>query len=943
MIENYLEKIVEDISDSQLGAWQPPRLKEYSHLKTLFPYQEKALINAAKVLSLYYHNDENNMKYYEEFGKYGLDTNLYNVPEYLRPIDVKNGVTNPRYSLLKDYYDTPIQGYNFLNRMAFWMATGSGKSIVLIKMIEYISYLQEKKLIPHKDILLLLPREDLINQFKLELDEFNLYRDKKIELVNLNNYEEDKHDIRLVETIKVYYYRSDLIRSVRKESILDFRDYDNNGDWYVFLDEAHRGETGVSNIQDYISILSRNGFLFNFSATFTDEIDYSTTVFNFNLEKFINAGYGKNIYLSNSNFDFKSKINDFTNREKQKQVLKSLIVFSYIKKSKPENYYHAPLLVTLVNSINTDDSDMLLFFKKLEEIATGKLDSDILEESKAELVSDFGNLNYVYGDEKLLINSEDILSLGFEDILLLSFNSRTTGQIEIIEGKKGKEMALKLETSDTPFCLIKIGDTDKFRKEKLGSNYYFNTSYTASKDYFEDINKDSRFNMLLGSRSFYEGWDSNRPNVLNFINIGGNNARKYVLQSIGRGIRIEPEKNLRKRLPINNENKSSLLETLFLFTTDKRGVEAILRTIDENKDSDEVKIELRKTDNASFRLLVPKYKSSESDYTYSLFNVSQENIERFEDYLHSIDKSLFVTKYDLTPMFYDLMLERLLEGKLFQKNKSNHYSDYSKLLEDLISYMSQREQILNGITDIQNEIIHFKEIKVLNLSKEEIGLLKNKIENVSNYVSDREKEILIEQFKNNDIDDRHFTKVLTAKQEEKFKDLVILNIASHYYTPVIYSTVSKVEYIRNIITVESEVTFIQNLSEYVNDNVIDSKWMFSKLNENTDEIYIPYFSKVDNKYRKFFPDFIFWSFKDNDYKITFVDPKGTTNTDYINKIEGFQKLFYNDDIPIIFEHDGMKVSFDLKLITDDKNKVPERYYSFWLNNEDFLYLKIKKE
>jgi type III restriction enzyme len=45
----------------------------------------------------------------------------------------------------------------------------------------------------------------------------------------------------------------------------------------------------------------------------------------------------------------------------------------------------------------------------------------------------------------------------------------------------------------------------------------------------------------MGSRSFYEGWDSNRPNVANFINIGvGTDARKFILQSVGRGVRIEP-------------------------------------------------------------------------------------------------------------------------------------------------------------------------------------------------------------------------------------------------------------------------------------------------------------------------------------------------------------------------------------------------------------------
>ena len=53
----------------------------------------------------------------------------------------------------------------------------------------------------------------------------------------------------------------------------------------------------------------------------------------------------------------------------------------------------------------------------------------------------------------------------------------------------------------------------------------------------------------MGSRSFYEGWDSNRPNILLFINIGvRKESKKFVLQSVGRGLRIEPLKNKRKRL-----------------------------------------------------------------------------------------------------------------------------------------------------------------------------------------------------------------------------------------------------------------------------------------------------------------------------------------------------------------------------------------------------------
>ena len=68
------------------------------------------------------------------------------------------------------------------------MATGSGKSLVLIKTIELLDYLQNQKLIPQREIMLLLPREDLIKQFKKEIEDFNRGRDKKIELINLKNY-----------------------------------------------------------------------------------------------------------------------------------------------------------------------------------------------------------------------------------------------------------------------------------------------------------------------------------------------------------------------------------------------------------------------------------------------------------------------------------------------------------------------------------------------------------------------------------------------------------------------------------------------------------------------------------------------------------------------------------------------------------------------------------
>lgn len=50
--------------------------------------------------------------------------------------------------------------------MSFWMATGSGKILVIVKLIEIIAKLIEEKELPQGDILFLAHREDLLDQFK---------------------------------------------------------------------------------------------------------------------------------------------------------------------------------------------------------------------------------------------------------------------------------------------------------------------------------------------------------------------------------------------------------------------------------------------------------------------------------------------------------------------------------------------------------------------------------------------------------------------------------------------------------------------------------------------------------------------------------------------------------------------------------------------------------
>jgi len=187
-------------------------------------------------------------------------------------------------------------------------------------------------------------------------------------------------------------------------------------------------------------------------------------------------------------------------------------------------------------------------------------------------------------------------------------------------------VAFKLKTSDDPFALIRIGDITDWLKQEL-SGYEVNQHFT-DEGYFERLNQtDSDINILLGSRSFYEGWDSNRPNVITYINIGtGTEAKKFILQSVGRGVRIEPLKNRRKRLrelitsnALSNEdhevldrikNDVQLLESVFIFGTNREALNLVIGGLDqEEKQAGEVEISLELNTEATQGklLLIPTY------------------------------------------------------------------------------------------------------------------------------------------------------------------------------------------------------------------------------------------------------------------------------------------------------------------------------------------------
>ena len=563
ILKPILQGMVEEINFDDLPSpWSLLDTISFSKKKKLWDFQQEGLKNAIKVLYLFFKEDqENKLKFYQRYRLNGLDEDLE------RNLDVRlSKVKRKIASILQEYYpieDERVKFRNFINRANFWMATGSGKTLLIVKLLEVLKRLIKAGEIPKKDILILTHRDDLITQLKRHIEEFNelsVERGFRIKLTELTEYDKVKKEslIPYFDQITIFYYRSDLISDEQKEKLIDFRNYENGGNWYILLDEAHKGDKEESKRQMFYSIMSRNGFLFNFSATFVDPRDIVTTTYNFNLERFISEGYGKHIYILQQEIRAFREKEDYNKTEKQKIVLKSLILLTYIKKivrkirEVVRNVYHEPLMLTLVNTVNLIEAkhekpDLKLFFEEIERIGKGDIDQKIFEEAKKEILLEFSEKpSLLYEDIPIYINKDILKEITIKDILKFIYNSNSFGSIEaiLIPGKK-QEAVFKLKTSEKPFALIKIGDAIRWIKDNL-KGYEVIETY-EDKGIFKNLDEREDISILMGSRAFYEGWDSNRPNLILFINIGaGTEAKKFVIQSVGRGVRIEPIKNKRK-------------------------------------------------------------------------------------------------------------------------------------------------------------------------------------------------------------------------------------------------------------------------------------------------------------------------------------------------------------------------------------------------------------
>ena len=549
------------------------------------------------------------------------------------------------------------------------------------------------------------------------------------------------------------------------------------------------------------------------------------------------------------------------------------------------------------------------------------------------------------------------------------FNSEASGGIEVlVRPSNRQEMAFKLKTSDRPFALVKIGDISTWLKEKL-EGYEINERF-EDESYFARLNQeDSDFTILMGSRTFYEGWDSNRPNVICYINIGvGEDARKFILQSVGRGVRIEPVKNKRRRLlslynagEVEKELFEQLkervksVETLFIFGTNRQAIGTVVEGLkQEHTKTGERQLTLFEVNPEvkGKRLLIPTYKRAEQplaeirELAKFPFELERSEFEVMKKFIESADDRVLLMLYDTTPKLLKVLKKSVNEPDKFYKFDDHKTGNLRLLLHQVLSHMNIVPEEVDRVKELEDEIRHFRHITV---TLTEIDKLQEKAEKVKKYQDPSiMKQRIRERYEKGEITLDEYTEGIeqTARmvREEEFeyegKRIAIKHIAWHYYLPVILSLDEKVEYIRHIIRTSSEVQFLMELEKYLNrpDNKFSKFdwWLFSKLDESLDEVYLPYYDPKRNRIARFKPDFIFWLQKGSRYFIVFIDPKGTEHVDWARKVEGYRAVFEEAGAPKVFESNGLRVSVHLYLHTRDTGRVLEDYKRFWFDSIDQL-------
>ena len=475
--------------------------------------------------------------------------------------------------------DVTVESWTQLNKLAFWMATGSGKTLLMhANILQYQFYLDKHgRRSELNRIILLTPNEGLSQQ---HLREFEV-ADMEAEIFD-KDARPDLYRKQPVEILEVTRLREE-----SGEKAVAVESFEGNN--LVLVDEGHRGTSGG---EDGAWMKARNalcekGFSFEYSATFQQAIAgkpklidlYGKNIlFNYSYRYFYADGFGKDYQILN--------LDEGTQKDHLELYLVAcLLTFFqqqklFIEKEstfRPFNI-EKPLWIFVGGSVtktlaSRDASDIVEILKFLSRYVSDRANSiqrihRVLNqglETAAGRNLFAGRFSYL---NTLGLTAEQV----FNETLATLFNAPGGGQlyVENLKGATG-EVALRLGAENEAFGVINVGDDAKLVKlcEESG---LATGDREFSGSLFHEINKPhSTVNLLIGAKKFTEGWSSWRVSTMGLMNVGKGEGAQ-IIQLFGRGVRLKGygislKRSGKARLPEDVERPKHIgsLETLGIF------------------------------------------------------------------------------------------------------------------------------------------------------------------------------------------------------------------------------------------------------------------------------------------------------------------------------------------------------------------------------------------
>lgn len=483
-----------------------------------------------------------------------------------------------------------------LRKLAFWMATGSGKTLIMhINFLQFMRYNQGPHEMEMDNILLITPNESLSKQHIEEMKESDVPCELFIK--NGGGYFSSISGQNYIKVLDIHK----LTEEKKGEGVtFDIEDFGRRN--LIFVDEGHKGSGGFK-WRRFREFVAEEGFTFEYSATFGQAVataggdtkdllmEYGKAViFDYSYRYFYMDGHGKEYRILNLRKDLYQESSDMLMLANLLSFYEQKLLFEDYKGEADEYNIEDPLWIFVgskVTGVSTvtikgkkeETSDLLrivVFLSKvlqdkgwavkgIRKILAGK--SGLLDSKNRDLFSPQypeKKLTYIKDIE---LQPEQI----YGDLLKRVFHADSPSPLYLVNLKSaGGEIALKAGMSEF-FGVINIGDDAKFMKlvgEKTGIPH---AEDQMTPSLFDAIKEPgSNINLLIGAKKFIEGWDCWRVSNMGLLNIGKKEGHQ-IIQLFGRGVRLKGKgRSLKRSRPEDHPPKYlKILETLNIF-----GIEA---------------------------------------------------------------------------------------------------------------------------------------------------------------------------------------------------------------------------------------------------------------------------------------------------------------------------------------------------------------------------------